>query len=46
MCQVMSLPLGYWVSGSRKGGTGEVGWYIHPKGENSMAVGLPVIIPQ
>ena len=27
-------------------GQGEVGWYIHPKGENSMAVGLPVKIPQ
>ena len=22
----------------RKGGQGEVGWYVHPKGENSMAV--------
>jgi len=31
---VMSLPaisLGDWFSVSRKGGTGEVGWYIHPK---------------
>ena len=38
---VMSLPaisLGDWFSVSRKGGQGEVGWYIHPKGENSMAV--------
>jgi len=38
---VISLPamsLGDWFSVSRKGGTGEVGWYIHPKGENSRAV--------
>jgi len=38
---VMSLPalsLGDWFSESRKGGIGEVGWYIYPKGENSMAV--------
>jgi len=37
----MSLPaisLGDWFCVSRKGGTGEVGWYIHPKGENNMAV--------
>jgi len=41
---VMSLPavsLGDWFSVSRNGGTGE-GWvgiyYIHPKGENNMAV--------
>jgi len=39
----MSLPvisLGDWFSVSKKGGTGEVGWYIHPKGENSMWVWL------
>ena len=38
---VMSLPaisLGYWFSGSRKGETGEVGWYIHLKGENRTAL--------
>ena len=36
---VMSISLGDWFSGSRKGGTGEeVGCYIHPKGKNSMAV--------
>jgi len=44
---VMSLPLGYWFSGTRKGGTEGGGLvYIQPKGENSMAVGLPVKIPQ
>jgi len=39
---VMSLPamsLGDWFSMScRKVGRGEVGWYIHPKSENSMVV--------
>ena len=38
---VMSLPakyLGAWLSVSRKVGQGEVGWYRHPKGENSMVV--------
>jgi len=30
--------LGRLVQCEQKGGQGEVGWYIHPKGENSMAV--------
>jgi len=47
----MSLPaisLGDWFSMSRKGETGEVGWYIHPKAENIiwLCVGLAEKIPQ
>jgi len=38
---VMSLPaisLGYWSVGAERVGQGEVGWYIHPEGENNTAV--------
>jgi len=33
-----AMPLGDWLSVSRKGGTVEVGWCIHAKGENSVAM--------
>jgi len=46
----MSLPamsLGDWFSVSRKGGMGELGWYIHLKGINSTSVsGFGCKIPQ
>ena len=34
----IAMSFGDWFSVCRKGGTEGGGWYIHPKGENSMAV--------
>jgi len=46
---VMSLPamsLGDWFSVSRKGGTGEVGWFMHTHKGCKQCLGLAVKIPQ
>jgi len=46
-CHFQQFPWGIGSVGAERVGQGEVGWYIHPKGENRVAVcGFSCKIPQ